>query len=317
MQPYLEIAQLEAFVEVAIQQSFTRAGEVLGLTQPSVSARVQGLENALGEPLFERKGRVVRLTEAGQAFLIYAQRVLQTLREGTQALEALRHASSGRLTIGTARVIGTYALPDILKAFCERYPDVEVAIRSGRSADVQEMVLNEEVQIGFTRPIKHPDIICRHLYDEEIVLVTRPDHPFARHRLAHLHDIGHEPLILYHRDSTYYVLINNACRAAGITPNVVMELDSIEATKNFIEQGMGVSFLPRNAIKRELQMGLLVDVDIADGTRVVLPASLIYLKTRRLWGPSQAFVDVLADTYDLDNVGAALPAAAVTPIPLR
>src|SRR6266542_4586380 len=116
----MELGQLEAFIQVASHRSFSKAAEVLFLTQPSVTARIQSLEKELGEELFERSGRSVRLTDAGNTFLVYAQRALKDVQEGRDALEALRKTEVGSLRIGSALTISAYVLPKILKTFRAR-----------------------------------------------------------------------------------------------------------------------------------------------------------------------------------------------------
>src|SRR5215212_2669798 len=185
----MELGQLEAFVQVASHRSFSKAAETLFLTQPSVTARIQALEKELGEDLFERSGRAVRLTDAGATFLPYAERVLKDVLEGRDALEALRHGDFGNLRIGSALTISTYVLPKILKTFRARYPGVDVAIRTGRSDQVLEQVLNDEVQVGIVRALVHPEVETVHLYDDDVVLVTDPNHPFARAGTADIADV--------------------------------------------------------------------------------------------------------------------------------
>ncbi len=275
----MEIAQLETFLQVAEHGSLSRAAEVLGLTQPTLSARVQALERDLGHQLFERRGRGLRLTEAGRALLPYAERTLLAMREGREAVSLSGHPSRGRLRIGTARVIGAYALPGILAGFRAEYPGIELTILTGRSHEVLQMVLNQEVHVGLGRALSHPEVEAVYLYEEEIVFVTHPDHPLARRGSAAISEIALEPLILYDKDSTYYVLITRVCREAGILPRVTMNLDSVEATKKMIEGGLGVSFLPYSAIQSELATGTLVWVPLSEGHMVTLPTSAMVLKT--------------------------------------
>lgn len=289
----MDLGQLEAFLQVAVHRSFRRAGQTLFLTQPSISARIQTLERELGEQLFERQGRSVRLTDAGQSFLPYAERALQAIREGQTALDGLRRAASGQLVIGSARIIGTYTLPRIVKQFRERYPGIDVVIRTGRSQEILDLVLADEVQIGLTRQIRHPELETNYLYDEEIVLVTYPRHPFAFAGGATITQIGREPLILYHKDSTYYTVINEVCREAGIIPHVVMELDSVESTKKMVEQGMGISLLPRSSLERELELGTLTLIQVLDAAPIHLPAAALYRKTERLDYLVRAFLEVM------------------------
>ena len=312
----MELGQLEAFVQVAAHKSFSKAAEVLFLTQPSVTARIQALEKELGEDLFERTGRSVRLTDGGQAFLPYADRVLKDVQEGRDALEALRHGEFGSLRLGSALTISTYVLPRILKTFRARYPGVEVSIRTGRSDQVLEMLLADEVQVGLVRALVHQDVETVHLYDDEVVLVTEPGHPFAKQRTAGIEEVGRQPLIFFDKGSSYYGLVHGFFRDAGIIPRHAMELDSMEATKKMVEEGMGIAILPKVSVERELQLGLLVEVEITGVPRIKRQIALIYRRSRKHARTVGAFIDVLQQMYhfELSEHGRQLVQARRTPI---
>ena len=306
----MELAQVEAVVEVARQQSFTRAARALFLTQPTISSRIQALERDLGCLLFERRSRGVALTEEGRAFLPYAERTLQTVRDGLDALANSREATGGRLAIGSARNIGAYVLPSVLETFRRRYPGVDLQIRTGRSSDVLGMLLNDEVHIGFARTLVHLDLRSVHLYDEEIALFVHPGHPFTSGFGVTLYDVGREPLILYDPGSTYYVIINRVCQEAGIAPRVTMQLDSIEATKKMIEQGLGVSLLPVSAAQREVEAGLLVKVPILETERITLPTAIMFRRTRKPAGAVEAFLRLVEEIYGKQIIQSAESTAA-------
>jgi len=297
----VEFSQLEAFLEAAGRGSFGQAAEALGLKQPSLSARVQTLEKTLGVPLFHRqKGRGVRLTEMGKTFLPFAQRSLESVRQGRDILEHTQYTSAGVLSMATARAIGTYVLPTILHSFHQRYPGTNIQIRSSRSTEVLQMVVNEDVPLGLARFLRHPDVEAIHLYDEEIVLVTHPDHPFAIRGEASIHQVAQEPLILYDPGSSYFVLINQVCHEAGITPRVVMNLDSIEATKRMVSLSLGLSFLPRNGVRQELDSGVLTEVPLSGGHRVVLPTCVLIRRAQNYSPTVIAFLHLLQDLYGAD-----------------
>jgi DNA-binding transcriptional LysR family regulator len=304
----MELGQLEAFLQVAAHRSFSKAAEVLFLTQPSVTARIQSLEKELGEELFERSGRSVRLTDAGNTFLGYAQRALKEVQEGRDALEALRKTEVGSLRIGSALTISAYVLPKILKTFRARFPGVEVSVRTGRSDQVLDMVLADEVQVGLVRSLVHPEIETVHLYDDEVVLVTENAHPFARNKTARIEDVARQSLIFFDRASSYYGLIHGFFRDAGIVPRHTMDLDSMEATKMMVEEGLGIAILPRVAVERELKLGILVEVEITGVPRVKRQIAMIYRRNRRHARTVGAFIEVLYNLYrfDLPENGRAL-----------
>lgn len=295
----MDFGQVEAFVQVSARNSFSRAAEALQLTQPSITARIQSLEREVGEELFERGGRGVRLTDAGLAFLPYAERILQTLVEGRDAIDEVRNVQLGSLHLGSALTISTYVLPRILHAFHSGHASLDVSIRTGRSEQVLAMLQADEVQVGLVRSLSHPDVETIHLYDDEIVLIVNPDHPFAASGAATVEDVAGEPIILFDRGSSYFGLIHGFFRQAGVVPNVAMELDSLEATKRMVEEGLGIGLVPLVTIERELESGMLVKVGIVDTPPLKRPISLIYKRHRKRPRTVQAFIDTLADMYAL------------------
>jgi len=296
----MELAQLEAFLVAAERGSFRRAAEALLLSQPSLSARVHALEQELGVLLFHRMGRGVRLTEMGKAFRPYTERAMEALRQGQDVIDTTRDASGGVLHIASARAIGTYTLPSMLERFRQQYPSIKVHIRIGRSSNVLQMVAEEEVQLGLSRGLTHPDVVTMHLYDEDICLATSPQHPFAIRDGASIYEVAREPLILYDRESSYFVLIDQVCREAGISPRVEMTLDSIEATKHLVELGMGISFLPRSSVRHELERGSLCLIPLKEGHLVSLPTAVMVSRAQHYSPTVLAFLHVLQDMYGVD-----------------
>ena len=167
----MELAQLEAFLQVAQHRSFSRAAEALFLTQPSVTARIQSLEREIGERLFERTGRSVTLTDAGHAFMPHAQRALQAVQEGTDAIEAVRHGDVGSIRLGSSSSIATYVLPKILRHFRENRPRVHVHLTTGNSEDLIEKLIAVNTHVVVSRLTQHPEVESLHLYNDDLALV--------------------------------------------------------------------------------------------------------------------------------------------------
>lgn len=260
--------QIQAFLEVARTGNVTRAAESLYVTQPALTARIQALERELGETLFVRTGRGVRLTDAGRVFLPCAERAVQSVEEGRQAILDLRSASAGRLALGAAPAVSTYVLPPVLKRFAGLHPRVDVAVRTGHSEEILEMVLTDEVQVGLVRTLRHPDIDAIPLYDDELILVCYPRHRFARREAVELAEVGVERLIMFDRTSSYFELTQSLFLRSGVVAHTVMELDNIEAAKKMVEEGLGVALLPRVSVARELATGHLSAVTIHDAPAV-------------------------------------------------
>jgi len=299
----MEFSQLEAFLEAANRGGFRRAADALYLSQPSVSARVQTLESEVGVTLFHRTARGVRLTDMGRTFLPFAQRSMETLRRGREVLESVRQTSAGILNMATARVIGTYVLPETLQKFQQLYPDANLHIKVGGSSDVLQMVVDEEVQLGLARFMQHPDVDALHLYDEEAVLVVHPGHPFTKTRVAAMSQVAQEPLIVYDPGdpgSSYFQFINRVCRDAGVTAKVEMNLDSVEAAKDMVRLGLGVSFLPRSAVRREVEFESLTLIDLAEVPPVLLPTYLLLRRGQEIGPTARSFLKLLQETYNVE-----------------
>jgi DNA-binding transcriptional LysR family regulator len=260
----MDLARITAFVQVARTGSISRAAESLFVTQPALTARVQGLERTLGAQLFVRSRQGSRLTEAGRALLPHAERALSALARGREAVQEVESGSAGRLTIGAAPAISTYVLPAMLHRFQAGYPGVRLSVRSGHSEEVLEMVLRDEVEIGLMRPIQHPEITATLLYEDELVLVVHRGHRFAAAGQVRMGELAAENLILFDRTSSYHELTTAIVRQAGISPRGQLEVDNIDAAKRMVEQRLGIALLPATSVQGEIGAGRLVPVSVTD-----------------------------------------------------
>jgi DNA-binding transcriptional LysR family regulator len=293
----MDLGQLEAFLQVAEQRSFSRAADALRLTQPSVTARIQALERDLREPLFLRNGRGVALTEVGAAFLPHARRVLKALQDGRDAVVALNRLELGILRLGAAPTISTYVLPGLLKTFRDRYPGIELSVRTEYSDQIAQMVLTDQVQLGLERKITHTDIVTVPMYEDEVVLVVGPHHPFASKDRVSIDEVAKRHLIMFNRGSGYYALVHGALRQAGVLVPTAMELDNMEATKQMVQEGLGISFLPKVAVEQEVRRKELCQIGVDGMDLPRREIALIYRRGRPLDRGAQAFVDLLQERY--------------------
>src|SRR5438132_6900199 len=146
----------------------------------------------------------MRLTDAGRAWIPFAERALRALVDGRDALEQVMSASAGHLMIAAAPAVSTYVLPELLERFVAAHPKVEVSVRTGHSEDVVELVLRDEVQVGLGRTIRHPDLELRPFHTEDLVLVCAPEHPFTGRPSAAMSEVAGAKLIMFHRTSSHY-----------------------------------------------------------------------------------------------------------------
>jgi DNA-binding transcriptional LysR family regulator len=292
----MRLEHLEAFVEVGRRGSVSRAAEALFVTQPTLTARLKGLERELDAKLFVRSQRGMRLSDSGRAFLPYAERTLDTVATGRRLLSELARGEGGQLALGAAPAVSTYVLPRILRRFRATHPKVALAVRTGHSEEVLELVLREQVQVGLGRALNHPDVQAIPFYEDELVLVADPKHPFARQAAISPDQLTEAQLILFDRTSSYHRLTFEFFQQLGALPRGVMELDNIDAAKKMVEQGLGVAFLPHTAVAGELEGGSLTPVTIAD---VSFPRRRIVIFRRRDAGSAsgvlEAFLNCLSD----------------------
>ncbi|MCH8201130.1 MAG: LysR family transcriptional regulator [Chloroflexi bacterium] len=301
----VDLKQLEAFLAVATHRSFSRAAGALQLTQPSVTARIQSLERDLGEPVFQRNGRGVSLTEVGESFLPHAQRVLKALHDGHDAVQSLRQGDTGTLRLGAAPTFSTYVLPELLTTFRSRYPGMEVSVRTEYSDQIVQMVLADEVQMGLERTITHPEVVTIPLYEDEVVLVASGKDEFAARSSVGVEEIGEHRLIMFNRGSSYYTLVGDALRQAGVSVSPAMELDNMEAAKKMVEEGLGIAILPMVAVSSELERGDLRQVQVVGLKMPRRQIALIYRRGRPLSRAARAFIELLEQRYGVQALGGA------------
>ena len=257
------LAQIEGFVEIARQGNMGRAAQALSISQPALSARLQALEEELGAGLFRRTHAGMVLTPAGRAFLPHADRAIEAIRSGGSLVRQLEHGVVGELALAVAPAVSAYVLPEILVRFTERHPNVRLLVRTGHSEEIVDLVARGEVELGIVRQLRDARVRSRPLYEDELILVARPDHPFAIAGTVDVSEISHAQLILFDRTSSYYDVTNALFRIAGVVPRGVTEVDNIEAAKRMVERGLGVALLPGTAIADSLSGGLLREIELA------------------------------------------------------
>jgi DNA-binding transcriptional LysR family regulator len=278
----MEIGQVEAFLAVGTFGGFRRAADALRVTQPAISARIKALEESLGIPLFDRSRTGFALSAAGRAFRPHAEQLLRAVADARQAVHDLRPASGGALQLAAALSICTYLLPDVLKNFQAAHPKTMITVRSGHSKEILEMVLAGEAEIGLARSLNHPEVETLSLRDDPLLLVAAPHSHMARARRATLNDIASQPLVFFDRGSSDWTLTHGLFRRAGLVPNVVLEVETIETAKRMVERGMGLAFLPHLAVARELRRRRLIAVTLTDAEVLSRSLDVIHPRQRPL-----------------------------------
>lgn len=297
----MNIEQLEAFVHVATTGSFSKAGDILFLSQPSVSSRIKVLEDELQATLFKRVGSKVYLSEEGKLFLPYAQQVLKNIQEGKRSIKRMSNTFNGEVLLATYFSGANYVLPEIVKEFNILHPQIKLIIYSGHSNQVLDMVLNNEVTFGIVRSIFHPQIETTVLKKDQVILVCHPDHPFRQLKQLTTKELANAPFILFKRETFDWELIHNAFKRKRVEPNIVVEVDSIEGAKQMVKKNIGASFLPHSSVLEELEKGDLYTLDVSDMPAIHRNFELIYRKEETFDAVTKLFFDFIVQRYQTNK----------------
>jgi DNA-binding transcriptional LysR family regulator len=289
----VEIDQLETFLAVLTYGGFHKAAEALRVSQPAVSARIRALEASLGVTLFARDGNSLSLSPAGKALRPQAEQLLRQVALARQVVHEHQPSEAGTLRIAAALSICTYFLPDVLKDYQAANPKVLVTLRSGNSMEVLKMVLDGEADIGVARSLLHPEVETTTLRDDPLILVGHPGHPMARKRQVRMGELESWPLVFFDRGSSDWTLTQGLFRRAGLLPNVVMEVETIEAAKRMVERKLGFSFLPQISVTDEFRQRKLVSIEILDGEPLRRNLDVIQPRHRALGRDAQSFLRLL------------------------
>jgi DNA-binding transcriptional LysR family regulator len=255
----LENFRLVAFRAVAEQLSFRKAAEELYLTQPAVSLQIKALEEDVGVQLFDRTGSHITLTAAGKVLLDYCEQVKTLLAQTEHAIAALSGENSGELALGASTTIAQYVLPRLLGEFCREHPRVHPTLVSGNTEHIVEAVEKQKIALGFIEgPTRSRDVKTEPFLEDELVLIASTAHEWAERSSVSCSEIASIPLLMRERGSGTRHVIELALERQGVKRNsmhIVMELDSTEAIKSAVEAGLGVGFVSRWAIAKDLRLG--------------------------------------------------------------
>ena len=263
----LDLHKLEIFYWVAEHKSFSQAAELLSLRQPTVSAHVQELENALGGKLLYRIPGKVSLTPLGQMLAERAKNLLAFKRDTVAAVEQFHGTLSGELWVGGSSIPGEYLLPPKLGEFTKKYPHVKPILRIGDSAGIVSDLLDGKVEIAFVG-FKGADarLTFAEIWDDEMVLAVPKDHPWTKRKSVNLTDLAQEKFISREHGSgtldSIRQLLAKRRQPVDALFNISMELGSTEAVKEALMAGFGFSILSRISIRHELEEGTIVEVPI-------------------------------------------------------
>jgi len=239
--------------------SFTGAAEALGLTQATVSQRIQALERTLGKPLFRRRGGRVLLIEAGRTLYEYAQQILDLHRQARRVVSGQETRADAELHLAASTIPGEHLLPALLSDFARRHSHIHVRVAVGDSSSVMAQVERGEVALGLVgRKADSLHLESRHLASDRMVLVVPPNHPWSQRKRVSVRQLGDHPLILREVGSGLRDCFEKSLERAGLSRpdlRVALELGSNEAIKQAVQRGVGMAVLSIYAVRKEIQSG--------------------------------------------------------------
>jgi LysR family transcriptional regulator, low CO2-responsive transcriptional regulator len=256
------IRQLQIFAEAAQTLSFARVAERLHLTPSAVSFQIKQIEIVAGFPLFERIGKKVKLTQAGDVLLVYARQVLRALLDADQTLTALKGLDTGKIAIGVVTT-STFVIPHILARFQSEHPGVAITLHDGNRRQVLESIADGSVDLAIMgQPPEEADVFAEPFAPHPSVIVASPQHPLAARTGLSLANLAHEPFVVREDGSGTRSLMDRHFPAMGLRPRIVMVSSSNNTIKQAVMAGMGLALISRHTIGLELRLGLIAIVPI-------------------------------------------------------
>jgi DNA-binding transcriptional LysR family regulator len=275
------LQQLRILKAVATEKNFTKAAEVLYISQPSLSKQIKTLEKNLDIILINRESNKISLTENGQVFLQYSERILALCEESCRVLIDLKNGDRGNLTIGASQTIGTYFMPRILALFAQNYPQIDLKVQVNSTAIITNNLLKREIDIaviGGEIPYKlKKNLTIKHFVEDEINLIVPKSHPFTKKKKINKEDLYYLNFITLNSNSTIRkfldkILIQNQIETKQL--KVIMQLNSIEGIKTAVSLGLGVAFVSSSAIEKEIELKTIEVLKI-ENVQINRPLSII------------------------------------------
>jgi len=287
----MDINQLEVFLAVAQEKSFSRAAEALHRTQPAVSQAIRRLEADLGEVLFDRSSKDGTMTAAGRVLFDFAQQMMNLRHHAHSAIRELRDLHQGKLSLGANEYTVMCLLP-LIPIFRARHPHIKIEVRRSLASRIPGEIIGRDVEIGVVsfKP-SDPAIKSVPVATDELALVVSPDHPLAGKKIVSVRELGAEAFIAHNVPSPYREKVIKTFEKHRTPLNISMEMPTLESIKRLVEKGMGVALIPRLAAQTEITRKQLVGLPVRE-MKLERRLFLIYRKGATLSHAAKAFLRV-------------------------
>jgi len=292
----IHLDHLRVFQAVAETGSFTRAADVVHLTQPGISKHIKQMEESFGTPLFDRSGRKATLTEAGAILFEATQGVMAIIDVAEQRIEDLKGLRGGRLRLGTSFPIGVYLLPRVLAQFRRKYPAIEVTLNITVSGMIGPKVLASEIDLGLAS-YEPPDsrLVTQAFMTDELVAIFPRDHKLAHKRHITPQQLTEHTFVVAAPGAGTRTLLEERLRDQGIVLQKVLDFGNLEGVKHAVEAGLGISIQARSVVEREIASGSMRAVKLA-GIDATIPFFYVCRKNAHLSHAANALIEMLPST---------------------
>src|SRR5947209_11040817 len=278
----MDLRQLEILQTIAETGSFTACGKKLRVSQSAISRQILLLEEELGEPLFLRVGRQVRMTPAAETLVQLGQRVFQDVRETVGAITDRTRELRGTLRLTGGMTVCLYVFPPLLKHLGRAHPRLEVRLTVATAGRSVQEIRGGRVDAGLlTLPVEGSDLAALPVLREELLLITTPHHPLARRRRIAPDDLAGQPFVLFEPGSATRRVIDEFFVTRRIEPVVAMDTENVEIIKAMVKAGLGVSILPYQAVAREVRTGQFFCSRL-EGPTLVRETGWVYPRSNRV-----------------------------------
>lgn len=297
----MQIESLKVFCDLAETESFTKAAHINSVTQSAVSQQISSLERQFKSLLIERSKKKFRLTREGQVLYDYSKQIIQTYDALHSKLQEIKDIISGTIRVATIYSIGLHDLPPYIKRFLKEYPTVHVHVEYRRANQVYDDVLGNVVDLGLVAyPSKDAKLEIVPLRKDPLVLISHPQHPFAKLKSIKLKTIAGQKFIGFEPDIPTRKALDKILKEHSVEVQTVMEFDNIETVKRAVEIDAGISIVPQGTITQEISKQTLaaVQIDDADFFR---PLAAIYKKNRVLSPAMRQFIAILKEAGAKDG----------------
>jgi len=285
----LDSRQLRAFCVLSRTGSFTQTARELHLTQSGISHSVKALETEIGCRLLDRLGKKVVLTQAGEQMLKHAEKILAEMAAAREALTQLGKWGKGRLRLGASTTACQHILPAVLREFKESFPDHVITIEPGDTPELVEALLQHRIDLALSLTSAESRLEFQPLFTDELHFIVAPLHPWAKAGHVERSVIPRQNYILYNKHSVTFRLIEDYFRQEQMVLNTVIEVGSMEATKELVKLGIGISILAPWIARKELEEGSLVALPLGR-KKLLRPWGILYWRGRRLSLAEETFI---------------------------